>query len=247
MTVLAMLVAALRHWWLVALGAIATVGVCALIVSAPALYWAQADVVFTGAVSQDRPNPLGYTSARLVDMASVVQRSVTGASSQPKVVSSGVSIVDAGITEGWWIRLPNSGGQWTINFERPVLDVQVVGHDPAEVGQRMQDLLGRIQDSLAQRQRDAGVTGESLVHATVTPPSAGEVRQVAGPTKRALAMTLLVGGGLTLVAADAWDRRRHRLRGRTRGSRRSARRARAAREQGVATVSSTSATSLPAG
>ena len=50
---------------------------------------------------------------------------------QPKESSSGAgtqtTLIAQGVTKGHQIRLPNSGGQWDPNFDKPYLDVQVVG------------------------------------------------------------------------------------------------------------------------
>jgi hypothetical protein len=207
MTVIAMLTAARKAWALVLVGAACTVLACTFVARSTGVYWAQVDVVFLGPISETRPNPLGYSSQRLVDVASVVQRDVTGTTDQTQVVSSDVYLIDTGVRKGSWVRLPNSGGQWIISYDRPVLDVQVVDASPAAVLARMQGLLGEISADLNRRQEAAGVDESHRVTTSVSPPPDVEVHYSAGPVKRALLVTLLTLGGLTLAAADWWDRR----------------------------------------
>ena len=214
MTVIALLTAARRAWFIVLAGVVCTVLALGFVARTTGVYWAQVDVVFLGPISDTRPNPLGYSSQRLVDVASVVQRDVTGTTDQTQVVSSAVYLIDTGVRKGSWIRLPNSGGQWITSYDRPVLDVQVVDSSPQAVLARMQVLLRQIDGDLQRRQGDAGVAEDNRVTTSVSPPPDVEVHYSEGPVKRALLVTLLAGGGLTLAAADWWDRRFSGARGR---------------------------------
>lgn len=207
MTVFAMLGAARRAWFIVVAGLGLTVAVGLGVAGTTGTYWAQVDVVFLGAVTDTRPNPLGYSSQRLVDVASVIQRDVTKTTDQTQVVSPSIYLIDTGVRNGWWIRLPNSGGQWTLSYDRPALDVQVVGDTPDAVLAKMQVLLTEINAALDRRQDAARVDRDQRVTTSVSPPPAVEVHFSQGPVKRALLMTVLLGLGLTLAAADWWDRR----------------------------------------
>lgn len=229
MTLMAMLVAARRAYVVVLLGLALTAWAASHVARTTGLYWSQVDVVFLGSPSETRPNPLGYNSQRLVDFASVVQRDVTQSAEQAQVVSPGVALIDTGVRDGWWVRLPSTGGQWEMQWDRPALDVQVVGPDEAVVRTRMEGLLDRISDNVQQRQDAVGVRGEQRVTTSVSPPPDVEVHYLSGPTKRGLAMTLLLGVGLTFVAADWCDRRRVGARLLARWQRRRARPVRAAR------------------
>jgi hypothetical protein len=205
---MAMLVAARRAYVVVLLGVAATVLAALDVASTPGVYWSQVDVVFLVTPTETRPNPLGYSSQRLVDFASVIQRDITQDPDRPEVVSPIVTLADSGVRDGWWVWLPNYGGQWTMRWDRPALDVQVVGHDEGEVRAQMTSLLDRITQDVEQRQDAAGVKGEQRVTTSVSPPPAVEVHYLEGAVKRGLAMTVLLGLGLTLAAADWCDRRR---------------------------------------
>ena len=180
MTLMAMIVAARRAYLVVLLGLAVTALAASHVASTTGVYWSQVDVVFLGTPTETRPNPLGYSSQRLVDFASVVQRDITQSAEQAQVVSPIVSLVDSGVRDGWWVRLPNYGGQWTMRWDRPALDVQVVGPDEAVVRARMTTLLDRISSEVEQRQNAAGVRGEQRVTTSVSPPPALEVHYLEG-------------------------------------------------------------------
>lgn len=207
MTVLGLL-AAVRRWWLmVLLGGLLTASAAFVVAGVPGVYWAQVNVVFLAPPSPDLPNPLGYSSDRLVDVASLVEREVIGPDPQPHVVSPAVSIVDEGVRSGERVRLPNQGGQWTYNFEKPQLDVQVVDSTPEAARARMDRLLAQIEQTLDRRQDEAGVNEGSRVRTALSPPRV-EIHYAAGLRPRALLVTLVVGTVLTLAAVDRWDRGR---------------------------------------
>jgi hypothetical protein len=216
MTVFEVFASARRAWAVFLAGLLLTTAAAVFVARTTGVFWAQVDVVFLGAVSENRPNPLSYTSKRLVDVASVVQRDVTGAADQTQVVSPGLNLIDTGVKDGWWVRLPNYGGQYTISYDRPALDVQVAAPTAEAASVRMARLLARINDDLDRRQDGAAVMAEHRVTTSVSPPPAVEIHYSQGPAKQGLLITVLVGLGLSLAAADWWDRRHPALRIRTR-------------------------------
>lgn len=206
MTLFALLGAARKRWLIVLVGLALTLPVGLAVARTKGVYWTQVDVVFLAAVSPQRPNPLGYSSKNLVRVASLVQRDVSGTTDQTQVVSPGVNLVDTGVKDGWWVRLPNDGGQWTTSYDRPVLDVQVVGPTAEGVSARMVALLKRINEDLARRQDAAHVATDQRVTTGMSLPTVA-IQYSQGPVKRGLMVILFLGVGLSLLAADWWDRR----------------------------------------
>ena len=193
-----------RTWPILVLGMLVTGFAGYQVRSASGVYWAQVDVVFLPPLSAQRQNPLGQSASGLVRFASVIERDVNGADRPPHVVSPRVTIVDEGVRRGHQVRLPNDGGQWTYSFTRPVLDVQVADSSPEAVSARMDALLAQIQQAIDTRQK--GVRAAQLV-TTAQSPARVDVHYSQGRASRALLMTLIVGGLLTLGAVDWWDRR----------------------------------------
>jgi hypothetical protein len=114
------------------------------------------------------------------------------------------------------VRLPNAGGQWADNFNRPVLDVQVVGPTRDAVKADLDALLAEIDAELARLQDDAGVAPAFRV-TTQHAPTSPVIQYVGAQATRAMAGVAIVGLALTTLVAVGWDRlalKRSRLRAR---------------------------------
>lgn len=214
MTVGDVLAACVRRWPVTLFG-LALVGVVlTFLLRATGVYWTQADVVFLSPASDRFPNPLGTTSQSLIAMAGVTEREVNRQSPAPATAaaSASVTIVDEGVRDGARIRLPNSGGQWANNFDRPVLDVQAVGPTPERAAALFDAAVERVRSSVYLRQRALGVEDVNMIHLTVA-PSATNIFYADGERKRAIPVAVLLGAGLTMAAAtlaDQWAVRRRR-------------------------------------
>ena len=206
MTVMGVLLAARRRWWVVVVGLLATALACAAVGRAPGSYWTQVDVVFLAPASARYPNALEVTSQSVIATAGVVSHRVDDGADVTQLASSGTSLVGLGVREGQAVRLPNSGGQWAENFERPVLDVQVVGPTAADVQQRAVALLERIELALADLQDEAGVEPASRIVIDLA-PRVPVVQHIGARSTRATAVSLALGLLLTLAAVLTADKR----------------------------------------
>jgi hypothetical protein len=207
MTVMRLLLAAARSWYIVLGGAVVTIVAALHVVTAPGVYFAQVDVVFLRPVNPSVPNSLSVTSSSVTATASVVQREVSGGPAASRVVSEQVTIVGEGITSGERVRLPNSGGQWANNFDRAVLDVQVVDSTEERAQRRLDVLVDEIDTSLARRQREAGADPATWIRTRLSPETP-TIQYLVGERRRAAAMTLVLGGGLTCAAVVLVEARR---------------------------------------
>ena len=108
------------------------------------VFLAEVDVVLFPPQGEDPNNALTDPSRGFVDFAGIVAKSVMGASSNPAPVSESVTLVGMGVSEGWVVRQPNDGGQWSTSFSRPVLNVQATSHDPDQALARLQDVVAKI-------------------------------------------------------------------------------------------------------
>src|SRR4029078_11315638 len=117
---------------------------------------------------------------------------------------TGTTLLAQGVRHGQQVRLPNSGGQWELNFDKPLLDVQVVGTTPDEVTTGTTELLARIREATVNLQ--AGVPPQNQM--TVSPtPTQVQLHYSEGDPRRAMAGALLLGTLLTTVLAS-WAGRR---------------------------------------
>ena len=105
---------------------------------------------------------------------------------------------------GWSVTLPNDGGQWANNFDKPLLDVQAVGSTAAEVSGTVSRLIGQINLTLSGLQ--AQVPPVDRVRTELI-PSQVQVFYDPGRRLRALAASLAIGVAATAVAAGYLRRR----------------------------------------
>jgi hypothetical protein len=194
-----------RRWVVAVLGVVATLAGSYVAVSSPGVYYEEAIVVFIAPQTIGDPSAFRLGLSSLVSSAGLVGRQVDKGSGGPLVLSPKASIVDMGIRDGAWVRLPNEGGQWRTNFDREELDVQAVGESPADVQARMTATLARIRTALREGQLAAGAPPGQLITVAVT-PQAIPVTYRKGSTARAGVASLGLGLGLTAALVLMVDR-----------------------------------------
>lgn len=175
----------------------------------PGVYWSEVTVVLIAPKSAANPNGLTVDSESLIDTAGVLAKMVGSDPPGPAVVSDSVTLVGEGVRHGYGVRLPNSGGQFATNFDRAALDVQAAGTTVAEVSNTLNTVLKRITDDLTRLQSDAGVATVNLIRTQLSPQTAPIYYQTGSKT-RALAITLVLGGGLSWSLAWFVGRRYRR-------------------------------------
>lgn len=204
-----LLVTIRRRWWVALGGVLATALLGLHVLHAPGVYHQQVDVVFMWPQASKSANTFQYGTQSLINTAGIVGTVVgdTQAGTQP--VSDTATLVGEGITHGYSVRLPNSGGQWAYNFDRPMLNVETVGSTPAEVQQMTTAVVARINDELLALQRNEQVRPDLMVRTRLSPPTLNIIYSN-GSRTRALAASLLLGVGLTVAVVLAVDRRLRR-------------------------------------
>jgi hypothetical protein len=200
------LLAALRRRWWAALAGVCLTGMLAVhVVHLGGVYHQEVNVVFVWPQGPRTSNAFLHGDQTLVSTAGLVGRIVAGDSPDAQVVSDTVTLVGEGIRHGYLVRLPNSGGQWALNFDRPVLDVQAAGSTPQEVQQTIKTVVARINHELDAIQTAARVPPGVRITTRMSPPSP-ILLYGKGSRMRALAVTLLLGTGLTVGVVAALDR-----------------------------------------
>lgn len=210
------LVANLRRWWWLALvGLMVTTFAAYGVHRQSPVYSASNRIYFLVPKSAVRPNQLAPDNGSPIMLAGIIQTELNNG--VPRVGPAGptVTIVDEGIYDGWSVRLPNTGGQWATNFTEPCLQVQVSGPSKDAVVERMNALIERVKALVAAREDAADVAQGSRVTFTLSPPVVA-VNGATGYPSRAMAVTAVVGVGLSLAACVVADRIAQRVRRRTR-------------------------------
>ncbi len=137
MAVWDLLVASARRWYVVLAGLVLTVGVLLLVHQTPGVYATQTNVVFLAPVTPHTPNTISSPTSGVISTAGLVERIVNkGVEKSP--TSGSVALAGQGVDDGYSVELPNAGGQWASNFNRPVLQVQVTGPSAERVRSELQ-------------------------------------------------------------------------------------------------------------
>jgi hypothetical protein len=208
------LVRSLRRWWPVVLaGALLTALATYVVDQDRSVYYTRGEVTFLAPSSRLYPNSLSTTSEGLIITAGAIGKEISGPGKVTKFASPDVNLVGLGVRDGWAIRLPDTGGQWAPNFPEQQLIVEVVGPDQQSVEDRQLELITEIKQKLAEFQRDADVAPVNDITVKVTPDAAG-IYHVGGSRVRALGVTAVLGGAITVlvvVLLETWTRRRRRL------------------------------------
>ncbi len=199
---------ALRQKWLLVLGALATCLSVLLGFDDEAVYWSHTTVQLVPPTQEVAENVLISSNEGLISLAGVVVLEANRQARTPRLASDGVSIVDAGITEGRLIRLPNAGGQWATNFDQATVDVQVSGPSPAGVESETERTLADLDGimSAIQDRYDVDTSHRVSLQAQVGP----SIRSNGGRRVRYIIATVALGTLVTVTLAMAVDQRRLR-------------------------------------
>ncbi|MRJ76475.1 hypothetical protein GEV29_08010 [Aeromicrobium sp. SMF47] len=178
------------------------------------VYWSQANVVFLEPTTDQHPNSLTSASASLVATAGYVEK-IVNAGGQKPATAANVTLLGRGVRDGYTVDLPDSGGQWSHNFEQAMLSVQVTGPSEAVVRARLDRLVARIRTVARDIQVTAGVPADDTIRTDLAPTNPG-VNLAGGSRIRAVGATALLGLGLTVSAVLGLDRLAARRSGRPR-------------------------------
>ncbi len=202
MTAVQLLRVLARRWYVLAL--VATVTGIAILLSArvPGVYWTQVDVVFLPPKSA---NALEDQNTSIVQFAAVIERAFNGTQDAVSTASSSGTLYGEGVRSGWQVSLPNNGGQWQNNFNRPSLSIEVVESSPRTVSAVAASLSGRVGRLVQQRQEGIGIAPENRV-TTIESPDSPVVRYVQGSDTRAAIAHTALGLVIGVLAAVQFDR-----------------------------------------
>lgn len=215
MTIWELLGAAVRRWYVCVLAAAIALGGTYVVREQPGVFWARAEVTFLAPTSEINPNVLRTTSSDLIVAAAVVAKRINGNAVWNKLADPSATLVGQGVMDGWSVRLPDYGGQWSRVYSRQVLDVQVSGPTEQAVQEQMESLLQRIDSELASMQEGSR---ESDLITTMVVPEIPTVYFVAGRPMRAVVMIWVLCAGAALAVVAIVEGRTRRRAGQVRAS-----------------------------
>jgi len=199
-----------RRWPVVLAGMIVTAAAGILAVQQDGTYWSRTNLVFLAPSSTLFPNSLKTSSEDLIITAGLVAKRINGPDTVVKYASPDVTMIgtpDSG--SSYWLRLPDSGGQWAPSFSDQFLILEVRAPSREEVAAIQDKVVARVRSELNAMQREQGVAPVNDITLTVTPRPA-TIYHVTGSRLRALGMIAAVGTGITVAVVVALEIRARR-------------------------------------
>lgn len=188
-----------RRWYVVAIGIVCTALALYAVQSRPPVYFSRAMVYFLAPASQFFPNIVETRSFDLVDVAGIVGKRINGSNSLTKTASMEATLVGRGVDDGTSIKLPDNGGQWSAYYDTQALDIQVTAPTEDEIRSRQAEIFTRIEAELAALQDELDIPKNDRIQTKVLPDSP-TIQAVTGDRRRAQAMILALGIGISLLA-----------------------------------------------
>ena len=204
MTVENVLGALRRRWPAMIVGLLLTMAVSLWVWRVPGVYWASTKVYFLVPATLKQPNQIAPDNSTAIAFAGLIQTEINGGVPPRLATSPNVTLVDAGIYDGWSVILPDTGGQWANDFPESILIVQASGPSAAVVESRMSALIAEITRLVTDREEAAEVPPTLRVDFTMSPPVTA-VQYSNGHRSRAVAVIGLLGAGLSLAACIVID------------------------------------------
>ncbi len=186
-------------------GAIATCVAVVVAFQAVGVYTARTSITLTPPAGWAvAGNTFTDSAASLVGFAKLVEESLPGAQTGQLFAVADTPLYGSGIRDGAVVYVPNYGGQWSPNFNRPTLIIDVVAPTSAQVEERVLALTDEIVTRMDELQDAQGVVADQRI-AWYASPASPEVSYVGPDRARALGGIALLGGGLTVVVALVLD------------------------------------------
>jgi hypothetical protein len=182
-----------RRWYVVLGGAVITLLVCAMVGQSDGLHYRRAEVVF------------GASDAReLIPFAAAVGR-LAGQNQGLAFPATRAELHASGVRSGSWIRLVDTGGQWTRINNSPTLIVEAVDPDPARATRLLDEALGRVEGAAAALQIDGSAPSAQRVVPTIQFEESHYVGATRFDAVRAVVVVVGLGMLLTVLAARVVD------------------------------------------
>jgi hypothetical protein len=187
-------------------GVLITAGLSYRVLHKPGVYLAQVNVLFLPPKSGLQPNALLSNSESLVSVAGAVGKMVDPDPTASHIVSPMVNLANEGVRTGYSVSLPNDGGQFANNFDRALLNVQVVAPTATQAVGTTQRLVDEINSKLTTWQDDNQVPAIDQIQTSLNPARIQEFH-LTGSRVRAGLATIGLGLALTVAAMIVLPRR----------------------------------------
>jgi hypothetical protein len=196
----------IRRWYVILVALLCVAAAILAVSRTDGVYSMRVNMVFLppATVTSDT-NTLHFSSESLINFAAVVEREYNGNTPQPRFSAVDAPLYGSGETSGVKVFLPNTGGQWSNDFQDAALVVEVVDPNRQTVLTRLHAVVAKVQALALERQSTAGADPEHRISVLVSDPTTG-MEFVKGDTVRAAGTIAVLGLGIGMVAAVLLDR-----------------------------------------
>ena len=195
----------LRRWYLLATGAVLTLGTMYGVLHLPGVYWTQVTVVLLAPTEDFYPNKIEDPHYALSPIAGVVVAEWNRDNRPTLTASPDTTLFGEGKRNTVEVRMPNQGSQWRPLYLTPNIDVQVVGSDPELVETRAIEVADELAEILEQEQKNLGVDPRLWI-TSVSSPAEPTVHDVTGSRTRSLGALGLTGALVSVISIYWIDR-----------------------------------------
>lgn len=169
------------------------------------VFYSSTDILFLPPPASVGGNSLRADPGRTVYYAAIVERQFNGEHPDNTPRPTSAPLYGTGIRNGYAVYLPNAGGQWQSNFNKPAIRVEVVGESDDQVQQQMADIVQEIRAMAKVPQDEMGVKPESYI-ATELSPEKPNVLYLGVRNSRAEFALILLTLGLGVGVAHIGDK-----------------------------------------
>ncbi|MDN3310116.1 hypothetical protein QWJ90_04145 [Microbacterium oryzae] len=194
-----------RRWLVLLIGVLLTIGGATAALQVTGVYAARTVVTLLPPVGWAvGGNSLTDSAATMVAFARVVEASIDESLTGQLFASPDAPLYGAGVRKGEVVYVPNAGGQWAPNFNRPVLVIDVVGPTASYVTDRVVALTADVAEVIDERQDEYVVADDQRIGWKAS-PDIPEVFSVGPDRARMLGGIAALGVGVSLAAAVLVD------------------------------------------
>lgn len=194
-----------RRWYVLVAVLLMFVPLAVHAESVRGVYWAKFDVVFLLPPGASNNNALRNGASNIVFYAALIERQFSATHDLVPVKTNGAPLYGTGIRSGTAVYLPDAGGQWQSNFNRPSITVEVVGESEAEATTLAESAAAEIRAMALKPQADLGVDERAYI-TTTTNPELPTMAYVDVRNQRAVVGIALLALGLGLALAVQVDK-----------------------------------------
>ncbi|NVM94400.1 O-antigen ligase family protein [Arthrobacter sp. AETb3-4] len=191
-----------RRWYVATVVLLLAIPATVLAWSVPGVYYAEFDLHFVAPAGATKHNPLRTEPSSVVKYAALVERMYVSEHPNAPILPTRAPLYGTGLRDAQAVYLPNAGGQWQTNFNRPTVTVEIVKQNRDDVMAAAEEITKGISAIAIENQKELGVWSKSQI--TVQPDAVG-VAYLSARGKYAVVGAGLLALGLSVGAAFLFD------------------------------------------